>query len=230
MTDKIKSGGNVFKTLEEAIEAADEVIDVDFDFPERNNQGLFIAKTDKVKTNKELISKLRILIPDIIDLRDCRNVKGMIVCGGRAFFVVRPNLPFFLVNKTRSMFDVEEDPCERTCDDMKSTMNKIKKDDSRSLRSMLVVFASDISLTPDFTDTIPRKDKKCKLWLRIVDTQAQEKLEPGESSKSARQCFHPCHWEARILVGERVDELTSDEESDDNIAAAMKGQKGVSRH
>ena len=219
---EMKAGGTMFTCLEDAIEFADDVVDVDFEYPERNNQGLYICQIDKVETPKELITKLRVLIPDIVDLRDFKSIKGLIVCGGSAFLIFRPSLPFALLNGIDDFFSIEKNPCTRTQQDMKATMTNIRGDKARQFRSILLVFPNDVSLTSDWTDNIPRVDKKSKLNLRIVQLK---KHKIDDKGKQAVQYFYPAYWEMRMVIGNRRDVFEGEEEDDDDLAAAMEGQK-----
>ena len=113
----------MFSTIEEAIEYADEVIDL-ADFheneedrkPEDNNVGLFIQKISKVESadGKEAITKLKVVVPDIVDLRDVKRWTGVIVCGGRGFLIFKPRLPYFYVFDHCEVLALEAVQCQET--------------------------------------------------------------------------------------------------------------------
>ena len=80
--------------MEDAIEYIDEVIDVD-DFheleenwkPEANSVGLLIQKITGVTSpdGKEMITKLKVGVPGIVDLRDVKRLLGLIVLNRLGF-------------------------------------------------------------------------------------------------------------------------------------------------
>ena len=233
-TMRLIPGHQMFDDIAAAIDFADDVVEVDFDYPERNNQGVLCFRTDGVKvvrqvdetkSKKELISKFRMLVPDIIDLRDLKKHQGMIVCKGRAFLFVRPCVPHYSVYNFKQLFEVEEIPCNETKDNVAAHMVKIDKDESRNYRTVLFVFPDDISLCNDFSSVVPSVDMKLKTRLRIVQGKYNIGKKDAKDIKTAEQTFFPVYYEARILIGERRDDLDFDEDSDSDVESAMKGQK-----
>lgn len=213
----------MFDTLDEAVAAADDVIYID-DFetmkPENNSHGFFIQYISEIVVGTELIKKLKISVPDIMDLRDHKKWTGHLVCAGAAFLIKRPILPHFFLQNHKEVLALEATVCERTETRTKKECTDIINDDTRQFRTILVVLPTGIAASEDFSMSTPSGvDKKCKFWLRLLKISSAI----GKKKSQTDQFFYPCYWEMRILKGLDQDILENNNDSDSDIEDALEG-------
>ncbi|CAB9512024.1 unknown protein [Seminavis robusta] len=183
-----------FATIEEASEFADDVINVEFDLPEDNAHGLFIQKVDDVRVSPtELITKLKVLVPTFIDLRDFSNTSCFIVCGGSGLMITLPTLPHYILHEHGDLLGQEKVKCQRTIDKTAEMMTSIIGDRTRSQKKLLLLMPEGLGLSADFTENIRRTDVK-------VHGKLREKTSVyNVANRSIKQLFYSLYWQLRIV-------------------------------
>jgi len=210
-----------FSSLEEAVNMVDDVIYVDFSFPEANSNGLFIQRLDQIRSpsGNELISLCKVMLYHIVDLRDFQKHSGLLVCGGAALLVEVPSVPFFLLEESLNLLNAEKNRCDRTEDLTAAAMNKIKRDPTRQTRSILLVFPEGVTCSADFSDNAPTTDKKVKLALRNVESA----FVLGKKQAPCTQRCYPGCWQLRILKKEADVLKFDDEDNECDVLDAFQG-------
>jgi hypothetical protein len=88
--------------LDRAVEDADMTVYVDIERPEDNGPPLFAVQCLRLidsPSGNEVTSQIKIHLHSLIDLRDFRFTKGMVICGGRAALVKLVKIPHYRRDK-----------------------------------------------------------------------------------------------------------------------------------
>ena len=213
-----------FETLDDAIEFSDDTYYVDLDNPEKNGGPLFFVNhVTEVKNSSgtELITKMRILLSNITDLRDFSKCQGLVVLKGAAFMVSMPSVAAYLLEDFMALFKKERIRCKRTEQAHKVHRNNIIKDVSRQLKHVLFVFPEGMICTGLLdSDVPPVLDQKVKLTLREAEAQF---FRTGKKQKKYKQSYFPGYWNLRILTGERRFLTLPEAEGIDDLDEAFAG-------
>jgi hypothetical protein len=193
---------NLYASLEEAQEAADEVVEVDFEYPERNGAPTFFLQlTDSVPvdtngTTKELVSQVKVHLNHLVDVADFDTLTAILVAEGRALLVKLPVLPHFRRNPThiKTANRLEQFPCEPSNNEYLICVNAIIADENRLYKQYLFVWPDDmVCSTRMESDSPPVADEKIQIKLRKV------LLEYTVGKKNVKEVFYPGFWLLRVI-------------------------------
>lgn len=231
-TSRTGQGPATYGSMDEAELDADFVIKVDFDQPEKNGAPLFwLQEIAKVKSDdgKVLIWKAKILINNVMDLRDFELTKGTVVCEGLGFLVKLPALPFFRRNE-KSINDFhstkEAVRCTRTEEDFLGAALSIASDKERLMIKYLFVMPDDYVVSADMnSERAPTCDQKCKLKVREYTEKYETPGKAGAAMKKWQQTWYPGFWMLRIVSKGTSPLQTQANDSDDDLEDGFAGMK-----
>lgn len=209
----------LFSSFEEAEDAADDVITVNFDYPEKNG-GFFIHRINNLHhpNGEELMDQLKIILP-LVDARDFKTYKATLVLGGTAIYMETPSVPYFLLHNHQDIFLTESVSCNLTKDAHTVHANQIMNNGTRQIRSFLLVFPDGMKCTP-FIETKKKNTHKIQICVRRIEAQ----FEVGNAVTN--QQFFPAYWLIRIHEDDkRMLKRTAEEEEEDSLAHAFRGTK-----
>ncbi|CAB9519198.1 hypothetical protein SEMRO_996_G229360.1 [Seminavis robusta] len=198
-----------FSSLDEAQQFADETIQVDFDFPEKNGGPLIWVQLITECTTSDgstMYDKVDIRLASIFDLSDAHQIYGGTVCEGRAFLLRLPWVPNFILRNHKQMLKKEKKKCGRTKKKLAAACNAILKsqeDDNdiapRRWKHVLFVFPDEMVVTSDMkTGMIPITDQKMLLNLRFLDIK-KTVVGEGEDEEVMEQAFFPSFFSLRVI-------------------------------
>lgn len=216
-----------FDSLAKAVVFADEVVHVDYDFPEKNGGPLFWVQSVagcKNGVKKELFTKLIIRLTTL-DLSDAHEMKGTNICGGKAFLLRMPWVPNYLLAYYKHMFEMEVNKCNRTKEKhTTSAIAIIKSEDPsnnfepRRWKHVLFVYPDGVVCTTDLTsDNPPIADEDLGFSLRMMKVDKTE-VGSGDQKDTVPQVFAHGFFALRIIdddaenwleIGEKKKEGTS---------------------
>jgi hypothetical protein len=231
-----------FDKLEAAITFADEVIYINFDFPEKNGGPLFwVQEITECKnaSKKELFSKLVIRLNSVLDLSDAHEIYGWNICGGKGFLLRLPWVPSFLLTKYKEMFAMEENKCNRTRDKHATAAIAIIKSEDpindlapRRWKHVLFIYPDGKVCTTELTsDTHPVSDQKQEVSLRRL--QCMTEVGAGDGKEDYEQLFFPAYFSLRIIDDDAENELEIGDRKKEGRSLndlfsgmSVKGEKG----
>lgn len=235
-TNRSARNANSYDSLDDAEADADVVVPVDFGTPERNGSPTFFVQKieDVVTVDKSmLINHVKIWLNNLVDLRDYDLTKGHVVCGGQAFLVTLPSIPFFRRDETdvKSWLETREKTrCPTSKYNYVSSVLTIAKAPERLLMKYLFVFPAGMICSAVMTsDLPPTTDQKCKLEMRQLEfkftTGKAAANGKGGTMKNCKQEQQFGFWllriisiEAKPLAGAKVDD-------EDDLEDAFSGMK-----
>ncbi|CAB9527101.1 unknown protein [Seminavis robusta] len=206
-----------FENIQEAKSYADEIIEVDFDFPEKNGGPLFWTQhvpECKSPDGSELIDKVVIRMNAIIDFSDAHRLQGKTVAYGAGFMLTVPWAPAFMLEHHKKMFKKEIKPCDRTRDKHATVANAILKSENpehglepRRFKHVLFVFPDSMIVSTKLeSGEEPVADQKLTIGLRIF-TVKKTTVGEGADEEDMPQTFCPGVFEFRVIDDEAESEL-----------------------
>ncbi|CAB9509954.1 hypothetical protein SEMRO_412_G137840.1 [Seminavis robusta] len=206
-----------FENIEEAKSFADESIEVDFDFPEKNGGPLFwVQHVPECRSpdGSELIDKVLIRVNAIMDFSDAHTLKGKTVAYGAGFMLTVPWAPNFMLEHHKKMFKREDKPCDRTRDKHATVANAILKSENpehglepRRFKNVLFVFPNSMIISTKLdSGEDPVADQKITISLRIF-TVKKTKVGEGADEEDMPQTYCPGVFEFRVIDEDAESEL-----------------------
>jgi hypothetical protein len=192
---------NLYSSLEDVQNDADEVVEVDFDYPERNGAPTFFVQlTDSVPVDtngtKELVSQVKVHLNHLVDLADFGTLTATLVAEGRALLVKVPVLPHFRRNAhhVKAAYKLEQNPCVATNNEYQICVNAILADEKRLYKKYLFVWPDDmVCSTRMQSDSPPTADEKIQIKLRklpLVYTVGKQNVDT---------VYYPGFWLLRVI-------------------------------
>jgi len=173
----------------------------------------------------EMIDQIKVILPHIVDLRDFKIYKAMLVLGGTALFVQKPAVPFFLLHDNKELFESELSNCTRTMDAHTVHANRIKANVECNHRTVLLVFPDGMTCMAMPGDASKKKNKKGDNKLKLTLRTITKKFQSGKNPETT-QTYVPGHWLVRIHdENRRLLKAEEEEEDDDDIESAFSGMK-----
>eukprot|EP00797_Seminavis_robusta_P034893 Sro84_g044960.1 n/a (413) ;mRNA; f:85448-86686 len=215
----LQTGRIKFKNLVQASEYADETVMTQFDLPEDYPGGLFVQKIDDITISAhELGTKLKVMLPFFVDLRDFEYLSCFIVLGGTALMITLNTLPTYLLKEHASVLGTEKARCKRTEDKTAETITAILADDSRYLKKILLMMPEGFGLSADFSENIPRHDVKVHAKIR----EKTSSFVAGSGRRAVQQVYFNLYWQLRI-VKENRQLMASFQDDDVGLDSAFEG-------
>ena len=231
---------NLFSSLKEAEESVHHVIPVDIEMPKSHGHGVavFYFQESLLVSGIEgtvLDDKLRFQLEGIADLRDFKEYRAYLVCGGQALYFTKPSIPNYLKENADELYALEAPETDEELTLLDKEFKEIKKwrtqvaqDPDRRTTSHLFVFPEGMVCTTDVSSVwpaIPSRDMRVHLQMRelAVDytlTSNKRNSAPVETG----QIFHPAFYSV-CVVSEEPNELEYQEEEDQDICESMQGMK-----
>lgn len=169
--------------------SADEIIQLNFEYPERNGD-FFVLQVTDVKINSELVDQIKIILPHLTDLHDFKHFQAQLILKGKGILVQMPSVPRFLLENLEEFFSKESKRCERTEQIHAVHTTKIINDFSRQVKTVLLLFPAGVSCAPAFGND-------AKLTLRAMS------LTHTMASKTYNQIYFPGFWLFKVLSDDR---------------------------
>jgi hypothetical protein len=194
---------SIYGSIEEAEMDADVIIRVDFGKPQKNGAPLFyVQEIPNVKSDdgRVLISKAKITLNNLTDLRDYEQTKGIVVCEGQAFLVRIPALPFYRRSEKEILdqYAKEAVRCARTEEDYLANVLSIASDPEQLTTKYLFIMPEDYIVSGDMTsDVYPSGDYNCQLLTRPWKTKFTRG--EGARAKEYEHMYCPGFWLLRIV-------------------------------
>ncbi|CAB9511158.1 unknown protein [Seminavis robusta] len=244
-----------FGSLEEAKEFSDEVIMVDFDFPERNGGPMFwvqLIPDCETKDGAQMFDKIDLRLSTTIDLSDAHQIYGWNVLDGAAFLLRMPWVPNYFLLYHKKLLQKEKKKCNETKKKVAAACNAILKSEDeendltpRRWKHVLFVWPDNIVATTDMKSSDPPiNDQKLRLnlRLRVIDEDGENDIDVKKKKKkgvSLKSLFKGMQLTAKgepkygddtsdeeeVEEEEEDEESTSDDESTSSASSSDEEKK-----
>ena len=96
----------------------DQVVEVDFDLPESHGD-FFITRVSNIELKqddgtRELISLIKVILPNLVDARDFEDLSAFSVCDGQGVIIEQATVPKFLLHDVDKVRNAEETPLPKS--------------------------------------------------------------------------------------------------------------------